>query len=1202
MAKFVLSQKRFAGGIADYLKESPVPDSYYFGQAIDYRNDPQSIQLLPGAVKESGNVVTDLLKWGDVTPSLLTAFFYGDSGNIYSRTSAGSWTNLHTVPNSAGNGLAYFQGDDYVYYTNNNVIGRYGAVSSSSPQFSDNFLGAQGGIPTNTASILLASASSMYASAADSASLSVTGNLTLETYFKLNSLPAVGSSMTLIGKWDENANHRSYIMDILAISGYFGDGSAGNLTISSNTTDAPIDSACTGTSGSVSLSATNVSFAANQIVFIHQTQGSGAGIWMRSKIQSYTAGTITLIDPLNMDYTVGAQVIVMRQYNNITINPGKTLTAKAWNGTVGGIIAYLAAGTFTNSGQITAQGKGFVGGVNALGNSGHQAFAGEGTAGASIDSTGTLPANGNGGGNGGTYDSVTSSGSGGGNATAGVGTNAGAASGTADLTTMTFGGGGGGAFVKTSDAGMGNGGDGGNGGGIIFLTAMTLTLGGGTMFADGNGGGDVASFGGGGGAAGSILLKTQTATLGSSIFANGGHGGTATVGSAGGAGSDGRITLDYLTSYTGDSTPSVNPIQDNTLVTTTSYEARLGVSSSGTNSEYLAKVIPLSTGVWNRLSISWLAASSLATFYLNAVSQGTTTGSFTSINDNTSLLYVGADKNATVVANFFDGLLNDMRIWNNVQTAGQIYANNQIQLLGNEAGLQAYYTFNSVYTDGTGNANTLTGHNTPTFSSDVPYPAPTTRLDIDQSYTVTGQDYDLLTSISEASSDKLSFTPAFDPQKSVDFNINAKGTGNWTVTVHDQQNNIIATQTIANASLATSGYQEFIYTTPWRIVIGRQYHMHLTSTVNDGSVVSSTDDNFSTGDFHTYYGFLVNDAAFHPIISFLNFLAIGNERYIATWDGASYQANRIALPVGWRVRCFSYWREYLAVGVWRGTNIQDYDEGRVYFWDGVSATFNFFIDVPEGQINAMAGKDTDLYMFIGYRGILMDFQGGYSYSTGNSRSNKIKKLPLLNRSDTIEVFPGAMQYWKDLLHLGISVNTTSTSLMRGVYTWGSLNVNYPDSLSYDYVISTGSQGTTVSIGMVYPVGTQLIIGWQDSVSFGADMVSFTNAPAPVGGIQLLVQDNNFIWKDKQISTVRGDHLPLASGESIDIKYKIDRATNYTVSPVNSTVGSRFEELLVQNGRGSEYQIAIDMYSSGSTSPTVTGLSVLGDDGKEEEQF
>lgn len=1046
MSKLIFSQKRFQG-ISDYLKENPTPDAYYFGHAIDYRNDPQSIQLLPGAVKESGSVVTDLLKWGDITPSLLTSYYYGNVGNIYSRTAAGSWSYLHTAAGSHGNGLAYFNGDDYLYYTTDTAIGRYGTISSASPQFTDNFLQAQGGVPQNTASLLLASASSQYATAADSASLSQTGNITLETFFKANTLPTVGNSMTLIGKWDESGTLRSYKLDLFGVSGYFGDGSNSSLTISTNTTDAPIDSACSGTSGTQTLTATNVSFAAGQVVLIHQTQGTGAGSWMRNIIQSYTAGTITLSLPLNTTYGTGAQVIVMKQYTNVTINTGVTYTAKAWNGTVGGILTFLASGTVTVTGTLSATGKGYRGATNS-GGSGADGIQGEGYNG--VGSSNFNPnANGGGGGQQGKGGGGGGLGTSGGTAAglnAGIG---GSTAGSSDLTTLILGGGGGSSAEPTG------GGNGGAGGGVVFISGTTLTITGsvvslGNVGTDGSSG-SAGTFGGGGGggAGGAILLKAQTATLGANLVtATGASGGSPSgIATAGATGGDGLIHLDYYTSYTGTTTPTLDFAQDNTLVTTTTTQARLSISANGTSFENLTQNLPtLTTGAWNRLSVSWVASTSTATFYLNAVSLGMSVGTRTAIHDNASLLYVGANKNATVVTNFFDGLLNDMRIWGNAQTVAQIYANNLVQLTGSEGGLVAYYKFNSAYTDGTANANNLTAVNSPVFSTDVPFPAPSTRLDIDQSYTVTGNDYDLLTSISEASVDKLTFTPTKDPQKSVDFNINAKGTGNWTVTVHDMQNNVIATQTITNANLAVGGYQEFIFSTPWRITIGRTYHMHLTSTVNDGSVVSSADDDFSTGDFHTYYSFLVTDSLFHPIIPFLNFLAIGNERYIATWDGASYNANNIALPIGWHVRCFSFWREYLAVGMWRGQSVTAFDEGRVYFWDGISATFNFFIDVPEGQINAMVGKDSDLYMFIGYRGILMDYQGGYFYNTGNSKSNKIKKLPKINRSDVIEVYPGAMSFWKDLLHFGVAVNTTSSTLDRGVYAWGSLNVNYPDSL------------------------------------------------------------------------------------------------------------------------------------------------------------
>ncbi|MGH7746070.1 MAG: LamG-like jellyroll fold domain-containing protein, partial [Candidatus Dormibacteria bacterium] len=543
--------------------------------------------------------------------------------------------------------------------------------------------------------------------------------------------------------------------------------------------------------------ATNTSFAVNQVILIHQTEGTNAGQWERNIIQGYTAGTITLGTPLIGTYVSGAQVRVLKQYSSITVDSGKTWTAKAWNGTVGGILSNLCSGTITATGSIVADATGFRGGAVISGNSKVEGNSGEGTVGASVVQN---TANGNGGG-GGTYSSTfdgTGGGGGGGDSTLGsngvigesgsAGGIGGNVSGSNDLTTMTFGGGGGTGATGPRTNGVTAG---GIGGGIIFLIGTTITVTGAITSngANGTSGSGQYYVGSGGGAGGSILLKAQTATLGSNLItASGGSGGVGSRGAGtgaggdGGAGGSGRIAIDYYTSYTGTTTPTINAILDPSLVTSVTYQARLGISSDGSTSEYASyNLSNLTTGMWNRLSISWASSTSVSTFYLNGLLLGTFTGTKTAISSNTSLLYVGANK-TSVIANYFDGLLNDMRIWNNVQTASQIYANNQIQLTGNEGGLQDYYTFNSVYTDGSGNSNSLTAVNSPTFSTDVPYPAPTTRLDIDQSYTTTGHTYTLLTSISESAANKLTFTPTLDPQKSIAFDVSSKGTGNWTVT------------------------------------------------------------------------------------------------------------------------------------------------------------------------------------------------------------------------------------------------------------------------------------------------------------------------------------------------------------------------------------------------------------------------------------
>lgn len=1225
----VFQQRNFSGGMSNFPKEDNNPYAYAYSQCIDTRSDAFLLALNPATQKESGSIVTDLPKFADIAPGDLSVYSYGDTGNLYKRTSTGSWSLLEQVASSHGNGLGYFYGDDYLYYTNDKTIGRYGPLQGT-PTLSDDFLTAQGGVPQNTYSLLLASASSQSADAADSATLSVTGNLSLEAYVNLNTLPAIGSSMTIVGKWDESGTLRSYLMDIFATSGYFGDGSDGALVISSNTTEAPIDSACTGTAGLYTLSATNASFAIGQPILIHQTQGTNAGQTERNSIIGYTAGTITLQNPLKGTYATGAQVRTLKQYTNVTVNNGFTWTAKAWNGTVGGILAFLANGTITVTGTISATNCGFAGGspIGPVSSpaSGNQ---GAGTAGSGAGGNLVTP-NGNGGGAGGPIVGGSNSkkpggGGGGGNGTVGtdglkgvdgVAGMGGLVAGSSDLTTLVFGGGGGGGAAPGDNSSIG--GAGGKGGGILRLIGTTITITGSVASSGVAGSAATGTAGaGGGGAGGSILLETQTGTLGTSLIAaTGGTGGAAAGnGGNGGIGGFGRVSIHYFSSYTGTTTsPVLVPIQDNGLVTTGTYQLRLKVSSTGLNSETLTTTLSsLATGQWNRFSITWLAASSLATFYLNGSAIGTATGTLTSIHDNASLLYIGTNKGASTLGNYLNGYIDDVRIWGIVQTAANIFSYNNHQLTGNEGNLKAYYKLNNAATDATTNANNLTLRNTPVYSPTIiPFVDTTTRLDIDQSYVTTGSTYALGTAISEALADQLPFTPSFDPQKSIDLNVAAKGTGAWTVTIHDSTNRVIATQTITNANMVSSGYQEFFWTTPWRIVINKSYHAHITSTVADGTIVTSSLNTLQSGgsavaDFHTYYQFLVTDAFSHPIARMLNFIAIGNERYLAKWDGAFYQPNFIAFPAGTHVRCIGYWGTYLAIGTWQeaasGTpHVYDFPTGKIYFWDGISLTFNFSIDVPEGQVNAIYGMDADLYYIAGYKADLMYYHGSFANQSGSFNGTKVKRVPSLERSSYIETYPSAITTYQGLLYFAMAGASNSVYFPRNVYAWGTVQPQYGQSLTSEHVISTGNNGSSVKIGLVYPVGNKLLIGWQDGIAYGADIIDPNGVLYKSGYLQTTIQDGQEVWRNSLILKTRADHLPLTGDQAVQIGSYPNRATHFDVEHSATDPTAQFTVNPLENGRVTEWQMQVNLIGDGTSTPVVLAIAAKINELPDEEQF
>ncbi|WP_395814992.1 adventurous gliding motility protein AgmC [Archangium minus] len=322
-------------------------------------------------------------------------------------------------------------------------------------------------------------------------------------------------------------------------------------------------------------------FAAGDLVMVLQTTGlvpvppsggTGAidisndpvGRWEFARLTSVTGSTLTLTAPLIHSYAANVtQVIRVPEYTTVNLTTTGRLIASPWNGSAGGIIAFLATGAVSNAGQINANSAGFRGGMYVDDDSSTTACSGldedapkgaqkgEGIAdvryGPAHTGRGNV-ANGAGGG-----ICYKSGGGGGGNYGAGgvggrsegsfdgarlVGGLGGTALVYSMLNHLTPGGGGG-----AGHGADGSGAPGGRGGGIIFIRANQLT-GTGTIQASGGSGGSSAEDGGsGGGAGGSIYLRFAGTAACGSVSANGGVGGTVNTGRVGpgGGGGGGRV-------------------------------------------------------------------------------------------------------------------------------------------------------------------------------------------------------------------------------------------------------------------------------------------------------------------------------------------------------------------------------------------------------------------------------------------------------------------------------------------------------------------------------------------------------------------------------------------------------------------------------------------------------------------------------------
>ncbi|MEZ4405981.1 MAG: hypothetical protein R3A52_05850 [Polyangiales bacterium] len=356
----------------------------------------------------------------------------------------------------------------------------------------------------------------------------------------------------------------------------------GSGTQTVNTVRASVNS----TSGSPTITVSNVqgTFAPGQRVLLHQTISTTsaivAGTYEYRQVTLVNGTTLTLDRAPSAVYrtnsTDRAQVVVVERYAAVNVAAGATLTAPAWDGNVGGVLAVDVAGAFVNAGTVTMSGRGLRGRGHACTYQCARGYQGEGSSGfGGADIT----RNGNAGGGGGAGQD-DGAGGGGGHGTAGGNGGAGtcgicreacpvpgglggAVAGTPSLASLALMGGAGGEGGADEDGG--NPGIGGAGGGIILLRVTTLSNTGaistdGAGGAGGNqsacGGGGCGMGGGGGGAGGGVrVVAITSATLGTLVARGGGGGGSTCGTSVGGAGGVGRVSV-FTPSVSGASTPT----------------------------------------------------------------------------------------------------------------------------------------------------------------------------------------------------------------------------------------------------------------------------------------------------------------------------------------------------------------------------------------------------------------------------------------------------------------------------------------------------------------------------------------------------------------------------------------------------------------------------------------------------------------------
>ncbi|WP_317897909.1 LamG-like jellyroll fold domain-containing protein [Aurantibacillus circumpalustris] len=145
----------------------------------------------------------------------------------------------------------------------------------------------------------------------------------------------------------------------------------------------------------------------------------------------------------------------------------------------------------------------------------------------------------------------------------------------------------------------------------------------------------------------------------------------------------------------------------------------------GYGNDYILGTTPVNDGLWHHVAVVWDytgGTSGIGKIYVDGADNTYSVSYWANNNNNVGTFKIGRPNYyPTEAPNYFTGLIDDVRIWNVARTASQISTNRNSCLLGNESGLQAYYSFEdgtgySTLSDqtGLGNTGTLTNMSTST--------------------------------------------------------------------------------------------------------------------------------------------------------------------------------------------------------------------------------------------------------------------------------------------------------------------------------------------------------------------------------------------------------------------------------------------------------------------------------------------------------
>lgn len=226
-----------------------------------------------------------------------------------------------------------------------------------------------------------------------------------------------------------------------------------------------------------------------------------------------------------------------------------------------------------------------------------------------------------------------------------------------------------------------------------------------------------------------------------------------------------------------------------------------------------------------------------------------------------------------------------------------------------------------------------------------------------------------------------------------------------------------------------------------------------------------------------------------PITKFLKFICFGNDRYLAVWDtgASSWNATRITLPPGYKIKWLKPLTDYLVISAHHNTF-----GSALFFWDGISGTYNRVLQLPNVRSVAAAVDKNILYVITG-DGWINRFNG-----TGLDKLNRFPDIELdANYAQIININPDAVKIFQSVILIGKAASGFDMSRRfypGGVWVFNpATNALYFKHMLSHFGITNNSGSGVTGIGsiLIDQGGNQFRVAWNKGGGTGQYIIDLS---------------------------------------------------------------------------------------------------------------